>query len=157
MKALEGLLNATGIKTAIVASRFNQIFVEKLLEGALDALKRHGADLNEQSVVWVPGSLEIPVVAQRLAQTRRYQGIICLGVVMKGGTHHFDVVAGESASGLTRVALETKTPIANGILTLNTIEQAIERSGSKNGNKGFEAATTLIETISVLKQIDGSV
>jgi len=146
--------NVAGKKFAIVVSRFNSFVVDRLLEGAIDALKRHGsvAD-NDITVVKVPGAYELPVVAKRIAQKGEFDGIIALGAVIRGGTPHFDFVAGECNKGLAQVAMEFTLPVAFGVITTDTIEQAIDRAGVKVGNKGAEAALSAIETVSVLAKI----
>jgi 6,7-dimethyl-8-ribityllumazine synthase len=148
-------LSAQGLKCALVASRFNALFVEKLVDGALDALVRHGANGADQAVAWVPGSWEIPLAAQRLAKSGRFDAIICLGAVIRGSTPHFDFVASECAKGISQVSLQTGVPVAMGILTTDTLEQAIERSGTKMGNKGWEAAAAAIEMANLLPRLDG--
>lgn len=152
-KSIEGNLNASGLKTAIIASRFNHLFVEKLAEGALDAMKRHGANESDQTLIWVPGGWEMPLATQKAAQSGAYDAIICVGAVIKGGTPHFDYVAGEMVKGIATVGLQSGTPITMGILTTNNLEQAIERSGTKMGNKGWEAAVAAIEQVNVLRQL----
>ncbi|MGI9050791.1 MAG: 6,7-dimethyl-8-ribityllumazine synthase [Rubrobacteraceae bacterium] len=151
---LEGNLTAAGRSFAVVASRFNEFIVQRLVEGALDGIKRHGGDLGRVDVVWVPGSYEIPLAARRLALTRRYDAVVCLGAVIRGSTAHFDYVAGGAAGGISSVALETDLPVVFGVITTETIEQAIERAGTKMGNKGFEAAQTAIEMADLLGRID---
>ncbi len=136
---------------AIVVSRFNEFITQKLLEGALDALERHGADMDAITVAWCPGAFESPLVIKKLAETGRYDAVICLGAVIRGATTHFDFVAGQAASGASAVALETGVPVLFGVLTTDTIEQAIERAGTKAGNKGAEAAVAAIEMVNVLK------
>ena len=150
---IEGDLAATGRAFGVVASRFNEFIVRPLLDGALDAIKRHGGDLGAVDVVWVPGSYEIPLVAKRLALSERYDAVVCLGAVIRGATAHFDYVAGGAASGISAVALEANMPVIFGVLTTDTIEQAIERAGTKAGNKGFEAAMTAIEMASLMDRI----
>ncbi len=150
---IEGDLAATGRAFGVVASRFNEFIVRPLLDGALDAIKRHGGDLGAVDVVWVPGSYEIPLVAKRLALSERYDAVVCLGAVIRGATAHFDYVAGGAASGISAVALEANMPVIFGVLTTDTIEQAIERAGTKAGNKGFEAAVTAIEMASLMDRI----
>ncbi len=152
-KVIEGDLSARGLKFAIVIARFNSFVTERLLEGARDALQRSGADLGEVEVVRVPGSWELPVAAKALAATRRFDAIIALGAVIKGDTPHFDYVAGNAASGLASVQTETGIPVAFGVITTHTVEQAIDRAGAKSGNKGFDAAMTAIEMANLLKQI----
>ena len=151
---LEGDLTASGRSFGIVASRFNDFIVRPLLDGALDAIKRHGGDLGAVDVIWVPGSYEVPLAAKRLALTGRYHAVVCLGAVIRGATAHFDYVAGGVSSGISAVALETNLPIVFGVITTDTIEQAIERAGTKAGNKGFEAAVTAIEMVSLMERVD---
>ncbi len=152
---LEGDLTATGRSFGIVASRFNDFIVRPLLDGALDAIKRHGGDLACVDVVWVPGSFEVPLAAKKLALSGRYDAVVCLGAVIRGATAHFDYVAGGATSGISAVALETNLPVVFGIITTETIEQAIERAGTKMGNKGFEAAVTAIEMASLMDKLGG--
>ncbi|MBT20642.1 MAG: 6,7-dimethyl-8-ribityllumazine synthase [Candidatus Poribacteria bacterium] len=153
-KIYEGNLIGSGLTFAIVVSRFNSFITDRLLEGALDTLKRHGVDLDDVSVFRTPGSYEIPSTAKRLADTGKFNAIICLGAVIRGATPHFDYVAGESASGIAQVSYATGIPTIFGIITTDTINQAIERAGAKSGNKGSEAATAAIEVINLYKQID---
>ena len=153
-KIYEGNLIGSGLTFAIVVSRFNSFITDRLLEGALDTLKRHGVDLDDVSVFRTPGSYEIPSTAKRLADTGKFNAIICLGAVIRGATPHFDYVAGESASGIAQVSYATGIPTIFGIITTDTINQAIERAGAKSGNKGSEAATAAIELINLYKQID---
>ena len=153
-KIYEGNLIGSGLTFAIVVSRFNSFITDRLLEGALDTLKRHGVDLDDVSVFLTPGSYEIPSTAKRLADTGKFNAIICLGAVIRGATPHFDYVAGESASGIAQVSYATGIPTIFGIITTDTINQAIERAGAKSGNKGSEAATAAIEVINLYKQID---
>ena len=150
---IEGDLTATGRAFGIVASRFNDFIVRPLLDGALDAIKRHGGDLSAVDVVWVPGSYEIPLAAKKLAFSGRYEAVICLGTVIRGATAHFDYVAGSVASGVSAVSLEANLPVIFGVLTTETIEQAIERAGTKAGNKGFEAAVTAVEMVSLMERV----
>jgi 6,7-dimethyl-8-ribityllumazine synthase len=150
---IEGNLSAAGRSFGIVASRFNDFIVRALLDGALDAVGRHGGDLGSVDVVWVPGSYEIPVAARQLALSGRYDAVICLGAVIRGATAHFEYVAGGVASGVSAVALETGVPVIFGVITTETIEQAIERAGTKLGNKGFEAATAAIEMADLMPRI----
>jgi 6,7-dimethyl-8-ribityllumazine synthase len=138
---------------ALIASRFNQFVVDHLVRGALDGLKRHGVRDDAIDVVWVPGSFEIPLVAQRLAAGHSYSAVICLGAVIRGETSHYDHVAGEAAKGVAQAALKTGVPVIFGVLTCDTFEQAINRAGAKSGNKGFEAALTAIEMVNLLKQL----
>ncbi|WP_417657762.1 6,7-dimethyl-8-ribityllumazine synthase [Pseudidiomarina aestuarii] len=154
MKVIEGGIAANSAKIAIVVARFNHFVVDSLLEGALNTLKLYGqVSADNITVVKVPGAYEIPLATKKLAATGQFDGIIALGAVIRGATPHFDFVAGECNSGLTRVGLEFDIPIANGVLTTDTIEQAIERSGTKAGNKGSEAALSTLEMINVLKQL----
>lgn len=153
MNLLEGKLIAEGQKIAIVAGRFNEIITHKLLGGAIDAFKRHGGDENNIDVAWVPGAFEIPLLAKKMAETGKYDAVICLGAVIRGATPHFDMVANETTKGIANVGLQTGIPVIFGVLTTDSIEQAIERAGSKAGNKGFEAATTAIEMVDLLKKI----
>jgi 6,7-dimethyl-8-ribityllumazine synthase len=150
---IEGNLTAAGRSFGIVASRFNDFVVRRLLDGALDAIRRHGGDLGSVDVVWVPGSYEIPLAARRLALSGRYDAVICLGAVIRGATAHFDYVAGGAAGGISSVALETGVPVIFGVITTETIEQAIERAGTKMGNKGFEAAVSAIEMADLMRKI----
>jgi 6,7-dimethyl-8-ribityllumazine synthase len=151
---IEGDLSAAGRSFGVVASRFNDFIVRPLLDGALDAIKRHGGDLGAVDVVWVPGSYEVPLAAKRLALSGRYDAVVCLGAVIRGATAHFDYVAGGVASGISTVALEANLPVIFGIITTDTIEQAIERAGTKAGNKGFEAAATAIEMASLMDRME---
>lgn len=154
IRTIEGQLNASDLKIAMVASRFNNFMVDKLTGGAFDYLLRHGAKKEDLVLVKVPGAFELPIVAQKLAKSGRYAGVICLGVVIRGATPHFDYVCNESVKGMAHVCLETGVPIGFGLLTTDNLEQAIERSGSKGGNKGVEAAAAVLETIRVLEQIE---
>ncbi|MBN1317825.1 MAG: 6,7-dimethyl-8-ribityllumazine synthase [Anaerolineales bacterium] len=147
----EGQLTGEGLAFALVIARFNEFITGKLLDGALDALVRHGVDENKIDKVWVPGSYEIPLAAQRLAKSGRYDAVICLGAVIRGATTHFDYVAAEVAKGVAAVSLETGTPVIFGVLTTDTIEQAIERAGTKAGNKGFSAAVSAIEMANLIQ------
>lgn len=140
---------------ALVAARFNRVVVEQLVSGALDGLKRHGVADDAVDVVWVPGSLEIPLVAQRLAAGKRYAAVICLGAVVRGDTDHYDHVAGGAAHGIAQAALTTGVPVIFGVLTCDTLEQALNRAGAKAGNKGFDAAVTAIEMVNLLRQMPG--
>lgn len=155
-RVFEGHLVAPDGSFAIVVARFNELISSKLLGGALDALRRHGVDDARVDVAWVPGSFEVPVVAQRLARSGRYQAIICLGAVIRGATPHFDYVAAEVSKGIAQTAVQTGIPVMFGVLTTDTIEQAIERAGTKAGNKGFEAAVGAIEMVSLMRSIDSA-
>jgi 6,7-dimethyl-8-ribityllumazine synthase len=149
----EGNLVGEGLKFGLVVSRFNEFITSKLLSGARDALTRHGVADDGVEVAWVPGSFEIPLVAQRMADSKRYDAIITLGAVIRGGTPHFDYIAAEVTKGVAHVGLESDVPVILGVITADTLEQAIERSGSKMGNKGFEAATQAIEMANLLRDI----
>jgi 6,7-dimethyl-8-ribityllumazine synthase len=146
----EGNLSGGGLRVAIVASRFNDTITRRLVEGATDGLRRHGVDDDSIDVAWAPGAFELPLVASRLAASGQYDAVITLGAVIRGSTGHYDVVAGQCAAGVARAALDSGVPVIFGVLTTDTIEQAIERSGTKAGNKGFEAAVTAIETANLL-------
>jgi len=154
VRTIEGMLTARGRRFAIVIARYNEFVGGKLLDGALDALLRHGAAPGDIVVAWCPGSFEIPLVAQRLAAAGAHDAVICLGAVIRGATPHFDYVAAEVAKGVANVGLATGVPVVFGVLTTDTIEQAIERAGTKAGNKGFEAATTAIEMVGLLAALD---
>lgn len=150
-KVLEGNLIAEGLKFGVVVSRFNEFFTKKLLEGAEDTLIRHGARLEDIEVAWVPGSFEIPLAAKLMSQSGRFDAVICLGAVIRGQTPHFEYVSSEVAKGIAQVSLQTEVPTIFGIITTDTLEQAIERSGTKAGNKGSEAALTAIEMANLKK------
>ena len=152
-KLFEGTLLGKGLKFGVVASRFNEFFSKKLLEGAQDALLRHGVNEGDIEIAWVPGSFEIPLAAKKLAETKRYDAVICLGAVIRGGTPHFEYVAAEVSKGIAKVGLEAGLPVIYGIITTDTLEQAIERSGTKEGNAGFKAATNAIEMANLVKGI----
>ena len=149
----EGVLLGKGLKFGMVVSRFNEFITKKLLEGAQDALLRHGVSDGDVDVAWVPGSFEIPLVAKKLAQAKRYDAIICLGAVIRGATPHFEYIAAEVTKGIAKVGLETGLPISYGIITADSLEQAIERAGTKAGNKGFDAAVDAIEMANLLRSI----
>lgn len=153
MEVLEGQLIGTGLKFAFIMARFNEFINERLLEGAIDCFKRHGGLESDITIVKVPGAFEIPLITQQLAKTKKYDAIVCLGTVIRGATAHFDFVASGASNGIASLALETETPIAFGVLTTDTIEQAIERAGTKAGNKGAEATLCAIEMSNLLKQI----
>ncbi|MHC4840054.1 MAG: 6,7-dimethyl-8-ribityllumazine synthase [Planctomycetota bacterium] len=148
-KTIEGNLSAADIKVAVVASRFNDFLVSKLVEGCEDGIKRHGGSPENSTLVWVPGAFEIPLTAKKLAESGNFDAVICLGAVVRGATAHFEYVAGEAAKGVGMVSLQTGVPCIFGIITTDTIEQAIERCGTKMGNKGFEAALTAIEMVNI--------
>ncbi len=153
-KMYEGQLVATGYRFAIVVSRFNEFITSKLLGGALDVLARHGVDIERDvEIAWVPGSWEIPLVAARFARTKRYDAVICLGCVIRGDTPHFEYIAAEAAKGIAQSMLESGVPITFGVLTTDNIEQAIERAGTKAGNKGGDAAISAIEMVSLMRQL----
>lgn len=154
MNLIEAKLNAEGIKTAIVAARFNEFISSKLVEGAVDALKRHGMAEKNIDLVWVPGAFEIPLTAKKLAANNNYDGVIALGAVIRGETPHFDYVAAEVSKGVAKAGLDSEKPIIFGVLTTETIEQAISRAGTKAGNKGYEAAVSLIEMVNLFKKLD---
>ncbi len=155
-KTFEGMLSGQGLKFAIVVARFNELVTERLLEGARDALRRHGVADDAVDVARVPGAFEIPLVAKTLAQKGRYDAVICLGTVIRGATPHFDYVASNVASGIAQAALETKIPILFGVLTTDTIEQAVERAGTKAGNKGFDTAVAAIEMANLMRDLDAA-
>ncbi len=153
MKITEGDVNATGLKFCVIVSRFNDFITGHLLEGALDALKRHGAAENDIEIIKVPGSFEIPMVAKKTARSGAYDGVITLAAIIRGATPHFDYVAAEASKGVATASMESEIPIAYGILTTDTIEQAIERAGTKSGNKGWDAAMTVIEMANLMKKL----
>ena len=153
MRIIEGNLVAQGLRVGIVVGRFNEFIVSKLLGGALDGLKRHGVDEDNIEVTWVPGAFEIPLVAKKMAQNDKYDAVICLGAVIKGSTPHFDYVCAETSKGIATVSLQTEKPVIFGVLTTDSIEQAIERAGTKAGNKGFDAAMAAIEMANLLENI----
>ena len=151
----EGVLIGKGLKFGVVVSRFNEVITGRLLDGAKDALLRHGVDEQDIDVAWTPGCLEISLVAKKLAQTGKYNAIICLGAVIRGGTPHFEYVASEVNRGISRVSLDAGLPVIQGVITADTLEQAIERAGAKEGNRGFVAASSAIEMANLLKAIGG--
>ena len=158
MKVLEGAVAAPNAKIAVVIARFNSFINESLLEGAVDALKRIGQVKDENiTIVRAPGAYELPLVARRLAESKKFDAIVALGTVIRGGTAHFEYVAGEASSGLGQVAMQAEIPVAFGVLTTENIEQAIERAGTKAGNKGAEAALTALEMVNLLQQIDAGI
>ena len=152
-KVFEGMLLGEGLKFGLVASRFNEFVTKKLVEGAQDALRRHGVSEDDIEIAWVPGTFEIPLVARKLALTKRYDAVICLGAVIRGGTPHAEYIAAEVTKGIAWVGLETGLPVIYGVITADTLEQAIERAGTKKGNKGFEAAVSAIEMANLAKSI----
>ena len=153
MRTLEGKVVAQGMKVGIVAGRFNEFITSKLLSGCLDGLRRHDVSDDDVDVAWVPGAFEIPLVAQAMAASGRYDAVICLGAVIRGATSHYDYVCSEVSKGVAQTALKTGVPVMFGVLTTENIEQAIERAGTKAGNKGFECATGAIEMVNLLRQI----
>ena len=152
-KQFEGILLGKGLRFGLIVSRFNEFFSKKLLEGAQDALNRHGVSEGDIEVAWVPGSFEIPLVALKMAQSKKYDAVICLGAVIRGGTPHFDYISAEVTKGVAKVGLDTGLPVIYGVITTDTLEQAIERSGTKAGNKGFEAGVNAIEMANLVKTI----
>ncbi len=153
MKVHEGALNAAKKKIALVASRFNDLITKELIEGAVDCLRRHGAAEDAIDLFWVPGAFEIPKVALEVAKTKKFDGVICLGAVIRGATPHFDVVAAEVSKGVARLSMEADIPVIFGVLTTDSIEQALERAGTKAGNKGWDAAISLMEMINLLDAV----
>lgn len=156
MKVLEGNLVAEGLKIGIVAARFNEFIVSKLIGGAEDALKRHGVREEDIELAWVPGAFEIPLIAQKMAHSKKYDAVICLGAVIKGSTSHYDYVCAEVSKGIATVSLNSNIPVMFGVLTTDSIEQAIERAGTKAGNKGFDVAVSAIEMCNVIKILENN-
>ena len=156
MKVLEGNLVAEGLKIGIVAARFNEFIVSKLIGGAEDALKRHGVREEDRELAWVPGAFEIPLIAQKMANSKKYDAVICLGAVIKGSTSHYDYVCAEVSKGIATVSLNSNIPVMFGVLTTDSIEQAIERAGTKAGNKGFDVAVSAIEMCNVIKTLENN-
>lgn len=156
MKVLEGNLVAEGLKIGIVAARFNEFIVSKLIGGAEDALKRHGVREEDIELAWVPGAFEIPLIAQKIANSKKYDAVICLGAVIKGSTSHYDYVCAEVSKGIATVSLNSNIPVMFGVLTTDSIEQAIERAGTKAGNKGFDVAVSAIEMCNVIKTLENN-
>lgn len=154
MRTYEGNLIAKGLRFGIIAGRFNEFIGGKLISGAMDALKRHGVEESDIELMWVPGAFEIPLAAKKMAKSQKYDGVICLGAVIRGSTPHFDYVASEVSKGIANVSLDTEVPVIFGVLTTDTIEQAIERAGTKAGNKGYDAAITAIEMANLMKQFN---
>ena len=152
MKKIEGKLSAQGQKIGIVAARFNEFITSKLLGGAEDSFIRHGGDPDDIEVAWVPGAFEIPLLANKMADSGRYDAVVCLGAVIRGATPHFDMVANEATKGIAKVGLDSNIPVIFGVLTTDSIEQAVERAGTKAGNKGFDAMTTAIEMVNLARQ-----
>ncbi|MBI3990523.1 MAG: 6,7-dimethyl-8-ribityllumazine synthase [Candidatus Omnitrophica bacterium] len=153
-KVIEGMLVAKGKKFGIAVSRFNELLTRKLLEGALDAFTRHGVKSDEVDVVWVPGSFELPQAANKMAKSKKYDAVICLGTVIKGATPHYEYIAGEAAKGIAQVGLNTGIPVIFGVITADNLEQAIERAGTKHGNKGADAALSAIEMVNLFESMD---
>jgi len=153
VKTIEGQFDAKGLKFAILATRFNDFIVDRLVGGAVDYLARHGCEREDLTIVRVPGAFEMPIVAQKLAKSGRYHGIIALGAVIRGATPHFDFVANEATKGLAHISLDSSVPVGFGLLTTDSIEQAIERAGTKAGNKGVDAAAAVLETVRVMEQL----
>ena len=153
MKTFEGQLDGSKLRFGIIVGRFNEFISSKLLGGAMDALKRHGADESGIDVAWSPGSFEMPLIAKKMAKSEKYDAIICLGAVIRGATPHFDYVSNEVSKGIANVMLQTEVPVTFGVLTTENIEQAIERAGTKSGNKGFDAAMAAIEMANLMKEI----
>lgn len=154
MNTLEGKLVSEGIKVGIVAARFNEFITSKLIGGAMDGLLRHDVKDEDVDIAWVPGAFEIPLVAQKMAESGKYDAVICLGAVIRGATSHYDLVCNEAAKGVAQVGLKTGVPVLFGVVTTDTIEQAIERAGTKAGNKGFDCATSDIEMVNLIKTIE---
>jgi 6,7-dimethyl-8-ribityllumazine synthase len=150
----EGKLLAEGLRFGLVASRFNEMIVRRLVSGAMDALQRHGAAEEDIDLAWVPGAFELPLIAQRMAQSGRYDAVICLGAVIRGATPHFEYVAAEASKGIAKVGLDAGLPVIYGVLTADTIEQAIERAGTKAGNRGVDAAVSAIEMVNLMKSLE---
>lgn len=152
-KIFEGTLRAEGFKYGIVVSRFNNFLTDKLIDGALDCLKRHGADENNIAVAYVPGAFEIPYAASRIAKSGKYDAVICLGAIIRGDTPHFDYIANEASKGIAKIALDSGLPVIYGLVTADNLEQAIERAGTKAGNKGWDAAEAAVEMLNLYKEI----
>jgi 6,7-dimethyl-8-ribityllumazine synthase len=150
----EGNLLGSGLKFGIVAARFNEFITSKLLGGAYDALSRHGVDKGNITTAWVPGAFEIPLIAQKMAESEKFDAVICLGAVIRGATSHYDLVCGEAAKGIAQVSLKTGVPVMFGVITTENIEQAVERAGTKAGNKGFDVAVSAIEMVNLIKELE---
>jgi 6,7-dimethyl-8-ribityllumazine synthase len=155
LRTYEGKLIGDGLKFGIVVSRFNEFITSKLLDGALDALRRHGVDDDSIEIAWAPGAFEIPLISKRMVMSKKYDAVIALGAVIRGETPHFDYVANEVSKGIAKLSLDFDIPVIFGVLTTDTVEQAIMRSGTKSGNKGFDAAVTALEMVNLIKEIDG--
>ena len=154
MRVLEGKLVASGLKVGIVAARFNEIIVNKLLGGAVDGLVRHGVEEENITAAWVPGAFEIPLIAKKMARSGKYDAVICLGAVIRGATSHYDYVCNEVSKGIASVSLESEIPVMFGVVTTENIEQAIERAGTKAGNKGYDCALSAIEMVQLIKEVE---
>ncbi len=152
MKTYEGQLTSKDIKIGIVVARFNEFITSKLLSGAMDALKRHDVKEENIEVAWVPGAFEVPLIADKMAESKRYDAVICLGAVIRGNTSHYDYVCSEVSKGISQIMLQRQMPVMFGVVTTENIEQAIERAGTKSGNKGFDVATSAIEMVNLMKQ-----
>lgn len=155
MKTYEGSLVAKSMKVAIVAARFNEFITSKLIGGATDGLSRHGVQENDVHLAWVPGAFEIPLIASKLAASGKYDAVICLGAVIRGSTSHYDYVCAEVSKGIAQVSLQSQIPVLFGVLTTDTIEQAIERAGTKAGNKGYDCALSAVEMVNLIREIEG--
>ena len=153
MKSFEGNLIGTGLKIGIVTSRFNELLSTRLVDGARDALLRHGVEEEDIDIAWVPGSFEMPLIARSMAESEAYDAVIALGVIIRGGTPHFDYVASEAAKGVARASIDSGVPVMFGVITADTIEQAVERAGTKSGNKGWDAALSAIEMANLMKEL----
>ena len=154
MNIISGLYNEGQIRVGIVATRFNEVVVSKLIDGAADGLSRHGVDMDTVDLAWVPGAFEIPLVASKMAKSGKYDAVICLGAVIRGSTSHYDYVCNEVSKGIATVSLESGVPVLFGVLTTENIEQAIERAGTKAGNKGYDCAVSAIEMVNLLREMD---
>ena len=155
MKTFEGNLVSKGIRVGIIATRFNEFITSKLLSGAIDGLKRHDVNMEDINIAWVPGAFEIPLIASKMAKSGKYDAVICLGAVIRGSTTHYDYVCSEVSKGIANVSLASEIPVMFGVLTTENIEQAIERAGTKAGNKGFDCAIGAIEMVNLIREIDG--
>ncbi len=155
MNLIEGKVVSEGLKIGIVASRFNEFITGKLVSGAMDGLTRHSVDEADVDVAWCPGAFELPLIAQKMVETGKYDAVICLGAVIRGATSHYDLVCNEAAKGVAQVSLKAGTPVLFGVVTTDTIEQAIERAGAKAGNKGYDCALSAIEMVNLIKAIEG--
>lgn len=154
MKTIEGNVIGSGVKVGIVAARFNEFIVSKLVSGAVDGLVRHGVENDNIDLAWVPGAFEIPLIAEKMAESKKYDAVICLGAVIRGATSHYDYVCNEVSKGVAQVGLNSRVPVLFGVLTTENIEQAIERAGTKSGNKGYDCALSAIEMINLIKELE---